>query len=188
MVNVSSIENNKKQIIKNFKPEEFESYLKSLVTLYYESFLMQDKEKHESVNSLIDEAVKEYSKKYENTSYNMLVYEVNKANELLHDTLTEKEELAKYYVEDYYSNKIFYLIHNNVILKDLIEVYEKAPSEILLENTKHILANIESDLTGTKYILEEKEIPDNSSYVEYIDIIKEYYSQYLELSERIRNF
>ena len=190
MVSVSSIETERKFIIKDFKPSEMEAYLKSLINLYYESFLMQDKEKHKAVTSLIEEAIKVYSKKYENTSYNRLVYEVNKANDLLTETLIEKEELlnvAKNYVEEYYSNKILYLIHNNVILKDLIEVYEKEPSEILLENTKHILSNIEMDLTGTKYIL-EKEVPEDFPYMEDIEIIREYYSEYLELSERIRNF
>ena len=191
MANIKAIENAKKNVIKNFKPEEFEAYLKSLVNLYYESFLTQDREKHLAVSKLIEEAVKIYETKYTNTAYNRLVYEVNKANELLTETLIQKEELAKagqYYLSEWYSDKIDYLIHNNVILKDLIEVYEKEPSEILLENTKHILSNIETDLIGTKFLLEEKELPENYPYLEDIEIIREFYSEFLKLQKKINSF
>ena len=191
MVNVNSIERDKQQIIKNFNPKEMEAYLKSLVNLYYESFLTQDKEKHLAVTKLIEEAVKIYEAEgYNNTSYNRLVYEVNKANELLTETLIEKEELAKagkYFLSEYYSNKINYLIHNNVILKDLIEVYTEAPSEILLENTKHILGNISSDLIGTKILLEE-DVPDDFPFKEDIEILEEYYSIFLDLQKKINSF
>lgn len=191
MVNVNSIERNKKQIIKNFNPEEMEAYLKSLVNLYYESFLTQDKEKHLAVTKLIEEAVKIYEAEgYNNTSYNRLVYEVNKANELLTETLIEKEEIAKagkYFLSEFYSNKINYLIHNNVILKDLIEVYTEAPSEILLENTKHILGNISSDLVGIKILLEE-DVPEDFPFKEDVEIIEEYYSKFLQLQKKINSF
>ena len=191
MVNVNSIERDKQQIIKNFNPKEMEAYLKSLVNLYYESFLTQDKEKHLAVTKLIEEAVKIYEAEgYNNTSYNRLVYEVNKANELLTETLIEKEELAKagnYFLSEYYSNKIIYLIHNNVILKDLIEVYEKAPSEILLENIKHILGNISSDVIGTKILLEE-DVPEDFPFKEDIEILEEYYSIFLDLQKKINSF
>lgn len=191
MVNVNSIERDKQQIIKNFNPKEMEAYLKSLVNLYYESFLTQDKEKHLAVTKLIEEAVKIYEAEgYNNTSYNRLVYEVNKANELLTETLIEKEELAKagkYFLSEYYSNKINYLIHNNVILKDLIEVYTEAPSEILLENTKHILGNISSDLVGIKILLEE-DVPEDFPFKEDVEIIEEYYSKFLQLQKKINSF
>ena len=191
MVNVNSIERNKQQIIKNFNPEEMEAYLKSLVNLYYESFLTQDKEKHLAVTKLIEEAVKIYEAEgYNNTSYNRLVYEVNKANELLTETLIEKEELAKagkYFLSEFYSNQINYLIHNNVILKDLIEVYTEAPSEILLENTKHILGNISSDLVGIKILLEE-DVPEDFPFKEDVEIIEEYYSKFLQLQKKINSF
>ena len=191
MVNVNSIERDKQQSIKNCNPEEMEAYLKSLVNLYYESFLTQDKEKHLAVTKLIEEAVKIYEAEgYNNTSYNRLVYEVNKANELLTETLIEKEELAKagkYFLSEFYSNKINYLIHNNVILKDLIEVYTEAPSEILLENTKHILGNISSDLVGIKILLEE-DVPEDFPFKEDVEIIEEYYSKFLQLQKKINSF
>lgn len=190
MVNVNSIERDKQQIIKNFNPEEFEAYLKSLVNLYYESFLTQDKEKHLAVNNLIEEAVNVYRDKYTNVKYNNLVYQVNKANELLTETLIEKEEIAKagkYFLAEYYSNKINYLIHNNVILKDLIEVYTEAPSEILLENTKHILGNISSDLVGIKILLEE-DVPEDFPFKEDVEIMEGYYSEFLQLQKKINSF
>ena len=177
MVSLKEIERTKTDIIKNFKPEEFEIYLKSLINLYYESFLIQDREKHLAVTKLIEEAVDVYETKYTNTAYNRLVYEVNKANDLLTETLIEKEELAKarrYFLSEYYSQKIYYLIHNNTILKDLIEVYEKEPSEILLENTKHILL--------------EKEVPEDFPFIEDLNIMKEFYSEFLELQKKINSF
>ena len=191
MVNLNTIERDKANIIKNFNPEEFEVYLKSLINLYYESFLIQDRNKHLAVEKLIEEAVKTYEKKYDNVKYNNLVYQVNKANELLTETLIKKEELAKagrYFLEEYYSNKIDFLIHNNVILKDFIEIYEKEPSDIALENTKHILGNVESSLIGTKYILEEKELPEDFPFMELIEIMKEYYSDFLKLQKKINSF
>lgn len=191
MANVNAIERQKKEIIKNFEPEEFEAYLKSLVSLYYESFLEQNKEKHLAVTKLIEEAVKVYGTKYTNVKYNNLVFQVNKANELLTETLIEKDKIlqsAKYFLNEHYSNKINYLIHNNVILKDFIEIYEKAPSEIALENTKHILLNIEMDLAGIKYLLEEKEVPENYPFKEDLEIIEEYYSEFLELQKKINSF
>ena len=189
MVNINAIEKQKKEIIKNFKPEEFEAYLKSLVNLYYESFLEQDKEKHLAVNNLIEEAVEIYETDYSNVKYNNLVYQVNKANELLTETLIKKTELAeagKYYLSEWYSDKIDFLIHNNSILKDLIEVYEKEPSEILLENTKHILGNIEAELIGTKFLL-EKDVPTDYPFKEDIEIIEEYYSEFLKLQKKINS-
>lgn len=187
MANSYSIERNKNNLIKNFKPEEFEVYLKSLVNLYYESFLTQEKKKHLTVTKLIKEAVNIYENKYSNIKYNKLVYEVNKANKLLKKTLIKKEKEEQYFLNEFYNNKITYLIHNNIILKDLIEVYEKEPSEILLENTKHILRNIETDLIGIKYLL-EKEVPENHYLLEYVEVIKEFYSEFLELQEKINSF
>ena len=190
MANVNAIERQKKEIIKNFEPEEFEAYLKSLISLYYETFLEQNKEKHLATEKLIEEAVNVYETKYPNTSYNKLVYEVNKANELLTETLIKKSELAeagKYYLSEWYSDKINFLIHNNVILKDLIEIYEKEPSEIALENTKHILGNIEAELIGTKFLL-EKDVPEDYPFKEDLEIIEEYYSQFLKLQKKINSF
>ena len=190
MVNLKSIEKEKQNIIKNFKPEEFEAYLKSLVSLYYEAYLNQDREKHLTAEKLIEEAVELYEVNYTNVKYNSLIYQVNKANELLRETLIKKDEIlnsAKYFLAEYYSNKIDYLIHNNVVLKDLIEIYEKEPSEIALENTKHILGNIEAELIGTKFLL-EKDVPKDYPFKEDIEIIEEYYSEFLKLQKKINSF
>ena len=190
MANVNVIERQKKEIIKNFKPEEFEAYLKSLVSLYYEAYLNQDREKHLTAEKLIEEAVELYEVNYTNVKYNSLIYQVNKANELLRETLIKKDEIlnsAKYFLAEYYSNKIDYLIHNNVVLKDLIEIYEKEPSEIALENTKHILGNIEAELIGTKFLL-EKDVPKDYPFKEDIEIIEEYYSEFLKLQKKINSF
>lgn len=192
MANLNSIEREKRNIIKNFKPEEMSAYLENLVAIYYESYIEQDLEKHLTATKLIEEAVEIYeSIGYNNTEKNELIFKLNKANEVLRETLIEKDELAKagrFYLSEWYSNKIDFLIHNNCILRDFIEIYEKAPSEIALENTKHILMNIEMDLAGTKYLLEEKEVPENYPFLEDIEIIREYYSEFLKLQKKINSF
>jgi len=192
MVNINSIEKEKKNIILNFKPEEFEAYLKSLVAIYYESFLVQDKEKHLTVTNLIEEAVDVYETKYSNTSYNRLVYEVNKANELLAETLEAKDkqeiELTKVIVENIYTNNIEKVIHDKLILESLVASYVKAPSEELASVVKDVLHLVESDLVGIKFLLENKVFTENVVYAEEVKILKDYYSSVVDLAERINSF
>lgn len=72
-------------------------------------------------------------------------------------------------------------------MKDLIEVYTEAPSEILLENTKHILGNISSDLVGIKILLEE-DVSEDFPFKEDVEIMEEYYSEFLQLQKKINSF
>ena len=193
MANVNTIERQKKEIIKNFAPEEFEAYLKSLVSLYYESYLEQNKEKHSATEKLIEEAVNVYETKYSNVKYNSLVYQVNKANELLTETLIKKSEIlttAEYLIANSYSDKIDKVLHETSILKTVFEAYEKTPSEELASLLKDVLFMAESNLIGVKCTLELNEenfTKEDYPFKEDLQILEEFYSEFLELVKKINS-
>lgn len=193
MANIKSIENEKKEIIRNFKPSEMEAYIKSLITILYESFLEQDLEKCSSAKRLIEEATSIYEAEgYVNSLGKELEFRLAKANELLIESVEEntktKVELSKIIVDNAYYNNILKIYHDNSILKTLIEAYEEKPSEKLASLSKEILFKVESNLVGIKYLLEEKEITENKLYAEELEIIKNEYSNFKILAEKINNF
>ena len=193
MVNIRSLENDKANIIKNFKPVEMESYITSLVTILYEAFLEHDLDKCSSAKKLIEEATEIYEKEgYTNSLAMELKIRLAKANELLINTLEEKDsvylEFSKGIVEEAYSNKIMKVIHNNNILESLIASYEKTPSEELASAIKEVVYLAESDLIGIKFLLEEKEFSENYIFSEEVEILKDYFSTFESLVEKINSF
>ena len=192
MVNLKSLENEKKDIIKNFKPEEMDSYITALVTILYESFLEKDFNKCSSVKKLIEEATEIYEAEgYENSLAVELKIRLAKANDVLAETLEAKDkqevELYKLIVANAYDNKIIKVIHNNSILKSLLASYEKRPSEELASAMKDVLFIVESDLLGIKFLLEEKVITENKPYAEEVEILKGYYSTFEDLQKKINS-
>ena len=198
MVNINSIERQKKEIIKNFEPEEFEAYLKSLVSLYYETYLEQDKEKHLAVNTLIEDAVNVYETKYSNVKYNRLVYEVNKANELLTETLIDKHEkevdLSKHILADRIGCCYGILCSSNFVLEKLVECYSKEPSENMLATIKEIVDYLAFDLFEYKYYLDNdfknlKRLEEvNEMFYNLSEFIQEEYLTYSNLVKKINSF
>ena len=191
MVSVSSIETKKKFIIKDFKPSEMESYLKSLVAILYESYLEQDLDKCSSAKTLIEEATKIYeSKGYVNSFSKELSFRLAKANEVLVNTLEEKHkleiELSKVIVENTYSNYIETIINANAVLNSLLESYRKAPSEELASAIKDIVVIEDNNLTGIKFFIEDRSTSNKNVFSEELKILKDYYSTYEELTEKIR--
>lgn len=189
MANIKAIENEKRNIIRSFKPEEMTAYLETLVSLYYETFLEQDKEKHLRINKLIEEAVELYEAEgYNNTSKNEVIFKLNKANELLGITLEEKDnlkvELSKVIVENGLDNKIKSIMFSNSILKLLLESYEKEPSGTLASTIKDVAYRMESHNLGTKLLLENKHDVYTTVYAEEYDILKEEYSTLEDLIKK----
>ena len=189
MATIRSIEKEKRNIIRNFKPEEMSAYLETLVALYYETYLEQDLEKHLEVNKLIEEAVELYeSVGYNNTSKNELIFKLNKANELLGVTISEKDslkvEISKVIVETGLDNKINRIMFSNSILKLLLESYEKEPSGTLASTIKEAAYRIESHNFGTKLLLEDRSEIYNSIYAEEDEILKEEYSTLEDLVKK----
>lgn len=190
MANINSIERDKKNIIKNFKPSEMDSYITALTTVLYESFLKKDFNKCSSIKKLIEEATEIYEAEgYSNSIAVELKIRLAKANEVLAETLDSKEkqeiELTKIIVDNSYYNDIVKVIHDKSILESLLASYEKAPSEELDSAIKDVLHLVESNLVGIKFLLEEKEFTENTVYTEEVEILKEYYSSVEDLATKI---
>lgn len=192
MANINSIERDKKNIIKNFKPSEMDSYITALTTVLYESFLKKDFNKCSSIKKLIEEATEIYEAEgYSNSIAVELKIRLAKANEVLAETLDSKEkqeiELTKIIVDNSYYNDIVKVIHDKSILESLLASYEKAPSEELASAIKDVLHLVKSNLVGIKFLLEEKEFTENTVYTEEVEILKEYYSSVEDLATKINS-
>ena len=193
MATVRELATKRKNILLNMKSEEMSAYLETLVTLYYESYLEQDLEKHLAVNKLIEEAVEVYERTgYNNTSKNELIFKLNRANELLGITLEEKDklklELSKVIVENGLENYINKIMFSNSILRRLIESYEKEPSGTLASTIKDIVERVETELLGIKYLLDNRQEVYNSIYTEEYEILAEEYSIFQDSQKKINNF
>ena len=193
MVNLRSLENDKANIIKNLKPYEMKAYINYNVNRLYEAYLEGNEEIALASKRNIEEATNLYeSKGYENSLAIELGLRLDKANAVLVETLEAKQEqeveLSKVIVANAYDNDIMKLIHNNNILKTLVDSYEKRPSEELASAMKDVLFIVESDLVGIKFLLEEKEITENKLYAEEVEILKDYYSTFLDLQKKINSF
>lgn len=191
MVSVGSIERDKKQIIKNFKPSEMESYLKSLVAILYESYLEHDLDKCSSAKRLIEEATEIYEAEgYVNSLSKELSFRLAKANEVLVNTLEEKDkleiELSKVIVENTYSNYIETIINANAVLNSLLESYRKAPSEELALAIKDVAFIEDNNLTGIKFFIEDRSTFNNTVFGEELEILVNYYSDYKTIINEIR--
>lgn len=192
MATIRSIEKEKQNIIKNFKPSEMDSYITALTTVLYESFLKKDFNKCSSIKKLIEEATEIYEAEgYSNSLAVELKIRLAKANEVLAETLDSKEkqeiELTKIIVDNSYYNDIVKVIHDKSILESLLASYEKAPSEELASAIKDVLHLVESNLVGIKFLLEEKEFTENTVYTEEVEILKEYYSSVEDLATKINS-
>ena len=193
MVNLRSLENDKANIIKNLKPYEMKAYINYNVNRLYEAYLEGNEEIALASKRNIEEATNLYeSKGYENSLAIELGLRLDKANAVLVETLEAKQEqeveFSKVIVANAYDNDIMKLIHNNNILKTLVDSYEKRPSEELASAMKDVLFIVESDLVGIKFLLEEKEITENKLYAEEVEILKDYYSTFLDLQKKINSF
>ena len=193
MVSLRSLENDKANIIKNLKPYEMKAYINYNVNRLYEAYLEGNEEIALASKRNIEEATNLYeSKGYENSLAIELGLRLDKANAVLVETLEAKQEqeveFSKVIVANAYDNDIMKLIHNNNILKTLVDSYEKRPSEELASAMKDVLFIVESDLVGIKFLLEEKEITENKLYAEEVEILKDYYSTFLDLQKKINSF
>lgn len=185
MVNINSLETEKKVLLKNLNPLEMEVYLKNLINNLYEAFLNNDTEKALTSKECIEEATDVYKQEgYNNTLSKELSLRLSKANEVLINTLIEKDKLDSYIVEEILSNDILTVINANTVLESLLTSYNTTPSEALATAVKNV-AEIESNnLLQIKYLL-ENDVPEDNPYYEEIEILKDYYSTFQELQKKI---
>ena len=193
MVNIHSIEKDKNKVIAELKPYEMEAYLKYLINNLYEAFIEHDEEKALANKEAIEEATKIYEAKgYSNANAVESDLRLSIANDVLCETLEAKHEkeveLSKTIVANYYDNEINKLMYSNSILRRLINGYEKEPSEVMLATIKDVAERVESELIGIKPFIEDRRTSNKLLYPDSLEIIEEYYSQYLDLVEKIDSF
>lgn len=188
MVNFNKLETEKKDILKNLNPMEMEFYLRNLISNLYESFINNDTEKALTSKECIEEATDIFKKEgYYNTLSKELSLRLSKANEVLINTLIEKDKLDSYIVEEILSNHIVTVINANTVLESLITSYNTTPSKALATAIKDV-AEIEStNLLGVKYLL-ESDVPEDNPYYEEIEILKDYYSSFENKVVKINSF
>lgn len=152
MATINSIDNDLSNIIKNLKPNEMKQYIKVNVNNLYEAFLKGNEKEALASKTAIEEATKLYiSKGYENSLSIELGLRLDKANNLLIDTLTERDNikynLSCLLTEDYYNkiydklkfiNRLFEIIsseeasasENNILVKNIVELISLSSYDI----------------------------------------------------------
>lgn len=182
------------KIIRNFKPEEMESYMKILIAKLYGYFLNQDKENALKCKSNIEEATNIYlSEGYDNTLSKELEFRLAEANKRLVEVLTEKSNLEYSIAELIYIQLYEKISFLNMIMETLITLQEKEPSE---ETT--ILINGVFDEIGTelnnigKLLIDtlEEDTPEEAIVDELpeLNLIKNEFETMETLSKKIKSY
>lgn len=192
-MDLTKINETKKDILKNFKPVEMEVYIKSLISNLYEAFINNDSDKALASKELIEEATSIYGSNYNN---NKLVIELKlrlaSANEWLIKTLEEKNNIENLLHEEtlsnLFTNQIETLTYSNMILNILVSAYEREPSENLLRTVKEVHDIIKLELTFSKVLLENNYLVGLVDHKEKIDLIQDSYNRYEKLATKIDTF
>ena len=182
------------KIIRNFKPEEMESYMKILIAKLYGYFLNQDEENALKCKSNIEEATNIYlSEGYDNTLSKELEFRLAEANKRLVEVLAEKSNLEYSIAELIYIQLYEKISFLNRIMETLITLQEKEPSE---ETT--ILINGVFDEIGTEIIkigelltdTLEEDTPEEAIVDELLelDLIKNEFETMDILSKKIKSY
>jgi hypothetical protein len=196
MANLKNIEKDRTEVIKDLKPNEMLVYMESLIANLYESFIEHNEEKALASRRLIEEATDLYiAKGYSNSHEVELNLRLDKANDVLTETLEAKQEqeieLSKRIVVDYYEELIDKVYFSNSILEVLIDGYSKEPSEVMLATIKEVAFRCSSNLYGIKLLLENHEDKIENEAVLYPDIIEiivEQYTIFQKYLKKINSF
>jgi len=189
-MNLTKINETKKDILKNFNPVEMEAYIKSLISNLYEAIINNDSDKALASKELIEEATSIYGSNYNN---NKLIIELKlrlaSANEWLIKALEEKNNIENLLHEEtlsnLFTNQIETITYSNMILNILLSAYEKEPSENLLKAVKEVHDIIKLELTFSKVLLENNYLVGLVDHKEKIDLIQDSYNTYEKLAARI---
>ena len=189
-MDLTKINETKKDILKNFNPVEMEAYIKSLISNLYEAIINNDSDKALASKELIEEATSIYGSNYNN---NKLIIELKlrlaSANEWLIKALEEKNNieilLHEEKLSNLFTNQIETLTYINMILNILVSAYEREPSENLLTVVKEVHDIIKLELTFSKVLLENNYLVGLVDHKEKIDLIQDSYNTYEKLAARI---
>ena len=195
MVSLRSLENDKANIIKNLKPYEMKAYIQYNVNRLYEAFLEHNEETALASKRNIEEATKLYtSKGYDNSLAIELGLRLDKANDVLIETLEAKQEqeikLSKVIVGNNLGSYLGTLTSINLVLEKLVEGYSKEPSEVMLATIKDIVEATSYELIEINWLLEDVERTEKlrTVFSNVIDFIEEEYSTYTGLVKKINSF
>lgn len=182
------------KIIRNFKPEEMESYMKILIAKLYGYFLNQDKEKALKCKSNIEEATNIYlSEGYDNSLSKELEFRLAEANKRLIEALTEKTNLEYSIAELIYIQLYEKISFLNRIMETLITLQEKEPSEETTILINGVFDEIGTEINKIGELLTdtlEEDTPEEAIVDELLelDLIKNEFETMDILSKKIKSY
>ena len=155
MDNYKAINEAKKNVLRKFNPTEMESYVKKLIANLYEGYLEQDKDKALASKELIEEATEVFTEEgYYNSFTKELEFRLAKANEVLVETLTEKDNIAIRLSEVIIDNELRTLSFMDLTLTNLLAIHEETPSTELASRMGAINHEVKHELFIVKNLLE----------------------------------
>lgn len=182
------------KIIRNFKPEEMESYMKILIAKLYGYFLNQDKENALKCKSNIEEATNIYlSEGYDNTLSKELEFRLAEANKRLVEVLAEKSNLEYSIAELIYIQLYEKISFLNRIMETLITLQEKEPSEETTILINGVFDEIGTEINKIGELLTdtlEEDTPEEAIVDELLelDLIKNEFETMGILSKKIKSY
>lgn len=182
------------KIIRNFKPEEMESYMKILIAKLYGYFLNQDKENALKCKSNIEEATNIYlSEGYDNTLSKELEFRLAEANKRLVEVLAEKSNLEYSIAELIYIQLYEKISFLNRIMETLITLQEKEPSEETTILINGVFDEIGTEINKIGELLTdtlEEDTPEEAIVDELLelDLIKNEFETMDILSKKIKSY
>lgn len=182
------------KIIRNFKPEEMESYMKILIAKLYGYFLKQDEENALKCKSNIEEATNIYlSEGYDNTLSKELEFRLSEANKRLVEVLAEKSNLEYSIAELIYIQLYERISFLNRIMETLITLQEKEPSEETTILINGVFDEIGTEINKIGELLTdtlEEDTPEEAIVDELLelDLIKNEFETMDILSKKIKSY
>lgn len=182
------------KIIRNFKPEEMESYMKILIAKLYGYFLNQDEENALKCKSNIEEATNIYlSEGYDNTLSKELEFRLSEANKRLVEVLAEKSNLEYSIAELIYIQLYERISFLNRIMETLITLQEKEPSEETTILINGVFDEIGIEINKIGELLTdtlEEDTPEEAIVDELLelDLIKNEFETMDILSKKIKSY
>lgn len=182
------------KIIRNFKPEEMESYMKILIAKLYGYFLNQDGENALKCKSNIEEATNIYlSEGYDNTLSKELEFRLAEANKRLVEVLAEKSNLEYSIAELIYIQLYEKISFLNRIMETLITLQEKEPSEETTILINGVFDEIGTEINKIGELLTdtlEEDTPEEAIVDELLelDLIKNEFETMDILSKKIKSY
>lgn len=182
------------KIIRNFKPEEMESYMKILIAKLYGYFMNHDKENALKCKSNIEEATNIYlSEGYDNTLSKELEFRLAEANKRLVEVLAEKSNLEYSIAELIYIQLYERISFLNRIMETLITLQEKEPSEETTILINGVFNEIGIEINKIGELLTdtlEEDTPEEAIVDELLelDLIKNEFETMDILSKKIKSY